>query len=119
MRSRIWPSGTTVCGAVAGARTSTSTRIPRRSAGRSAIASSRQRLVEAGRAHAALVFDGDVAVAWAQFGTVPELPNIHHRKEWEQGVARMPDYRITCLFVDREYRRAQEWPRSRYGVRLR
>jgi GNAT superfamily N-acetyltransferase len=44
--------------------------------------------------------------AWAQFGAVPELPNIHHRKEWEQGVVRMPDYRITCLFVDRGYRRA-------------
>ena len=66
----------------------------------------KRRLVEAGRAHAALVFDGDVAVAWAQFGAVPELPNIHHRKEWEQGVVRMPDYRITCLFVDRAYRRA-------------
>ena len=65
----------------------------------------KRRLVETGRAHAALVFDGDVAVAWAQFGTVPELWNIHHRKEWEQGVARMPDYRITCLFVDRRYRR--------------
>src|SRR4026208_1857057 len=66
----------------------------------------KRRLVEAGRAHAALVFDGDVAVAWAQYGTVPELWNIHHRKEWEQGVARMPDYRITCLFVDSGYRRA-------------
>src|SRR5215203_2697023 len=62
-------------------------------------------LVEAGRAHAALVFDGDVAVAWAQFGTVEELPNIHHRKEWEQGLVRRPDFRITCLFVDRRYRR--------------
>ena len=66
----------------------------------------KRRLVEAGRAHAALAFDGDVAVAWAQFGTVPELWNIHHRKEWEKGVARMPDYRITCLFVDSGYRRA-------------
>jgi GNAT superfamily N-acetyltransferase len=28
------------------------------------------------------------------------------RAEWEQGVAQMPDYRITCLFVDRAYRRA-------------
>ena len=66
----------------------------------------KQRLVEQGRAHAALVFDGDIAVAWSQFGTVEELPNIHHRKEWEQGVARVPDYRITCLFVDSGYRRA-------------
>ena len=65
----------------------------------------KQRLVEQGRAHAALVFDGDVAVAWCQFGTVEELPNIHHRKEWEQGLVRRPDFRITCLFVDRRYRR--------------
>ncbi|ROS30766.1 GNAT family N-acetyltransferase [Cellulomonas sp. PhB150] len=65
----------------------------------------KRRLVEAGRAHAALVFDGDVAVAWAQYGTVDELANIHHRKEWEQGVPRRPDFRITCLLVDRDYRR--------------
>lgn len=63
-------------------------------------------LVEAGRTHAALVMDGDLAIAWAQFGTVPELPNIHHRKDWEKGLTRTPDYRITCLFVDRNHRRA-------------
>jgi GNAT superfamily N-acetyltransferase len=62
-------------------------------------------LVEEDRAHAALVFDGDEAVAWAEYGPVAELPNIHHRKQWEQGVTRVPDYRITCLFVDRRYRR--------------
>ena len=64
----------------------------------------RQR-VEQDRAHAALVFDGDVAVAWAEYGPVEELPNIHHRKQWEAEVQRRPDYRITCLFVDRGYRR--------------
>ncbi len=65
----------------------------------------KRQLVEKDRAHAALVFDEDVAVAWAEYGPVEELPNIHHRKEWEQGLDRMPDYRITCLFVDRRYRR--------------
>jgi len=65
----------------------------------------KRQLVEEDRAHAALVFDGDVAVAWAEYGPVEELPNIHHRKEWEQGLVRMPDYRITCLFVDRRCRR--------------
>ncbi len=65
----------------------------------------KQRLVDEGRAHAALVFDGDVAVAWAEYGSLEELPNIHHRKDWEQNLRRMPDYRITCLFVDRRYRR--------------
>ena len=63
------------------------------------------RLVEEGHAHAALVFDGDEAVAWAQYGTPEELPNIHHRQEYEVGVVRPPDYRITCIFVDRRYRR--------------
>jgi len=65
----------------------------------------KRRLVEEGRTHAALVFDGDVAVAWAQYGPVKELQNIHHRRQWEQGLVRIPDYRITCLFADRAYRR--------------
>src|SRR5207344_1898990 len=65
----------------------------------------KKRLVEEGRAHAALVFDGDEAVAWCQFGTPQELPNIHHRKEYEAALDRPPDYRITCIFVDKKYRR--------------
>lgn len=65
----------------------------------------KERLVTEGRAHAALVFDGDVAVAWCQYGSPEELPNIYHRKEYEAGRDRLPDYRITCLFVDRDYRR--------------
>ena len=65
----------------------------------------KQRLVEEGRAHAALVFDGDEAVAWCQYGSPEELPNIHHRKEYEAALDTPPDYRITCIFVDRKYRR--------------
>ena len=63
------------------------------------------RLVEEGRAHAALIFDGDEAVGWAEYGPPEELPNIHHRQEYEVGLVRAPDYRITCIFVDRRYRR--------------
>ncbi len=65
----------------------------------------KRRLVETGRSHAALVFERDTAIAWAQYGTVAELPTIHHRKQWEQETTRPPDYRITCLFVDRHHRR--------------
>ena len=65
----------------------------------------KHQLVLSGRTHAALVLDGDEAVAWAQYGPVQELANIHHRKEWEAGVVVVPDFRITCLFVDRRYRR--------------
>ena len=65
----------------------------------------KQRLVSEGRAHAALVLDGDVAVGWCQYGTPEELPSIYHRKEYDAGLVRPPDYRITCFFVDRRYRR--------------
>ena len=44
-------------------------------------------------------------MAWAQYGPPEELPNIHHRQEYEAGLGRPPDYRITCIFVDRRYRR--------------
>jgi GNAT superfamily N-acetyltransferase len=65
----------------------------------------KQRLVSEDRAHAALVFDGAEAVAWCQYGTVAELPNIKHRKEYEAALDRLPDYRLTCFFVDSKYRR--------------
>ncbi len=51
----------------------------------------KQGRVNEGRAHAALVFDGDEAVAWCQYGTPAELPNIKHRKEYEAAFDRPPD----------------------------
>lgn len=63
-------------------------------------------LVETGRAHAALVFDGDQAVGWAQYGSPDEPPGIAHRKEYLEGADALPDHRITCFFVDRLSRRS-------------
>lgn len=60
--------------------------------------------VREGRAHAALVFDGAEAVGWCQFGPTAELPNIRSKKEYEQGLRELPDWRITCFFIDRERR---------------
>jgi GNAT superfamily N-acetyltransferase len=65
----------------------------------------KERLVREGRAHAALVFNGAVAVAWCEYGPPAELPNIYHRQEYEAGLSKLPDYRLTCLFVDKTYRR--------------
>ena len=62
-------------------------------------------MVDEGRAHAALVFDGDDAVAWCEYGAPAELPNIYHRKDYEAGLETLPDYRITCIFVDKAHRR--------------
>ena len=65
----------------------------------------KERLVREGKAHAALVFDGDIAVGWCQYGSPDELPNIYHLKEYNAGLDKEPDYRITCFFIDRNYRR--------------
>jgi len=60
--------------------------------------------VRNGQAHAALVFHGSIAVGWCQFGPTDELPRIKHKREYQKGLTKLPDWRITCFFVDREYR---------------
>lgn len=80
-------------------------RYPERAQSAEESRARKQRRVNEGVAHAALVLDDDEAAAWCQYGTPEELPNIHHRKEYEAGMERLPDYRITCFFVDRRYRR--------------
>lgn len=65
----------------------------------------KRRLVDEGVAHAALVFDGDQAIAWCEYGSPLELPGIYHRKEYDAGEANPAPWRITCFFVDRDHRR--------------
>lgn len=64
----------------------------------------KKQLVEAGQAHAALVMVGDEAIAWAEYGTPDELPTIHHSKQYLAEADVTPDYRITCIFVDKRHR---------------
>lgn len=66
----------------------------------------KERLVNEGVAHAALVFDGDQAIAWCEYGSPVELPNIYHRKQYDAGESRPAPWRITCFFVDRDHRRS-------------
>ena len=66
----------------------------------------KQRLVTEGVAHAALVFDGDDAIAWCEYGSPVELPNIYHRKERDASGIDPATHRITCFFVDRDHRRS-------------
>ncbi|MDE2126747.1 MAG: GNAT family N-acetyltransferase [Armatimonadetes bacterium] len=65
----------------------------------------KERLVREGRAQAAMVFEGDTAIAWCQFGPPDELRNIKHRKQYETGLDKLPDWRITCFFVGKGYRK--------------
>jgi GNAT superfamily N-acetyltransferase len=72
--------------------------------GAAAYRAMKEQRVRDGRAHAALVFDGPDAVGWCQFGPTAELPNIRSRKAYEQALGKLPDWRITCFFLDRERR---------------
>jgi GNAT superfamily N-acetyltransferase len=56
-------------------------------------------------AHAALVYAGAACVGWCQFGSPAELPRIKHQRAYTAGLGRLPDWRITCFFVDKRYRR--------------
>ncbi len=64
----------------------------------------KKRRVEAGQAHAALVYDGLTCVGWCQFGPTDELPRIKDMRAYLADLAALPDWRITCFFVDRDYR---------------
>ncbi len=61
--------------------------------------------VRTDRAHAALVLDEEGAVqGWCQYGSPEELSNIKHKREYEKQVPPHPDWRITCVFVDKRHR---------------
>ena len=61
--------------------------------------------VREGKAHAALVFDGDECLGWCQFGPLDELPRIKSRAAYEKGQTTAPDWRIACNFVGKGHRR--------------
>jgi GNAT superfamily N-acetyltransferase len=61
--------------------------------------------VQAGTAHAALVFDGNDCVGWCQFGSPAEVPKIKSRGAYEKDVTNLPDWRIACNFVGKGHRR--------------
>ena len=61
--------------------------------------------VKEGKAHAALVFDGDDCVGWCQFGVPDEVPRIKSRADVREGPDDLPDWRIACNFVGKGHRR--------------
>jgi GNAT superfamily N-acetyltransferase len=63
----------------------------------------KKRLVRADRSHSALVYDGAEVVGWCQFGPPAELP-ARMGRIGKLDVA-LPDWRITCFFVDRDRRK--------------
>ncbi len=66
--------------------------------------SEKERRVQEGHAHAVLVYDGTTCIGWCQFGPMEELPRIKNLRAYREGLATLPDWRITCFFVDKSYR---------------
>lgn len=62
----------------------------------------KERLVRAGQAHAALVYDGGELAGWCQFGSPVELPA--RMSSYRRLSLAPPKWRITCFFVDRDRR---------------
>lgn len=65
----------------------------------------KETLVRSGAAHAALVFQGDRCLGWAQFGAPAEVPRIKSRAAYEKELQTPPDWRIACCFVGKGHRR--------------
>ncbi len=65
----------------------------------------KEQRVRTDRAHAALVLDqGGLVQGWCQYGDPEELAGIKHRRAYDQEPPPRPDWRITCVFVDRRHR---------------
>lgn len=47
------------------------------------------------------MFDGDTCVGWCQFGPTEELPRIKSKRAYDKELAELPDWRITCFFIDK------------------
>lgn len=56
-------------------------------------------------AHAALVVDAEGRCqAWAQYGSPDELAGIKHRRAYDKEPPPVPDWRLTCVYVDPKHR---------------
>jgi GNAT superfamily N-acetyltransferase len=65
----------------------------------------KRQLVHEGRAHAALVLDGQgLAQGWCQYGRKDELL-LKHRRGYEKEPPEAATWRIACVFVDKRHRR--------------
>ena len=63
----------------------------------------KERLVRTNQSHAALVYDRADVVGWSQFGPPPELPA--RLGGFRKLGVDLPDWRLTCFFVDRDRRK--------------
>ncbi len=64
----------------------------------------KERRVQEGATHNALVFADEQCVGWCQFGSPDELPEIKSKRLYDKGLTALPDWRITCFFTGKGLR---------------
>ncbi len=67
----------------------------------------KETLIRQGRSHATLVYDGKRPIGWCQYGPREELPRIDAGRNYKKLEPLPVDkklWRITCFFVDKDYR---------------
>jgi GNAT superfamily N-acetyltransferase len=62
--------------------------------------------VQAGTVHQVLVYDGDEAVGWCQFGPPAEVASIKNPAAYARELVALPDWRIGCIFTGSRHRGA-------------
>ena len=70
-----------------------------------------EELVNQGEGYGLLVYDGDQPIAWCQFGPGTGFPRYDRGRAYSKldiPVAWRPQWRISCLFVDK-HRRKEGW----------
>lgn len=70
-----------------------------------------EHFVHDGRGHGLLVYHDRTAIAWCSFGPPSEFPRYDRGRAYsklEIGPESQPDWRISCLFVDK-HRRNEGW----------
>ena len=51
-----------------------------------------------------MIDEDGAAQGWCQYGSPEELSNIKHRREYDKDAPARPDWRVTCVCVDRKHR---------------
>jgi GNAT superfamily N-acetyltransferase len=60
--------------------------------------------VQAGSVHQILVYDGEGAVGWCQYGGPDEVASIKNPAAYARELDRLPDWRIGCIFTGSKHR---------------
>jgi GNAT superfamily N-acetyltransferase len=64
----------------------------------------KQAHVRAGSVHQILVYDGDEAIGWCQYGSPAEVATIKNPGAYAKELVDLPDWRIGCVFTGKGHR---------------